>query len=116
MWISIAPPETSPSQAVGDALSVLRDAAVTRWAAQSDDELEAVLGQVRRLVAAAGAVEAGVRCELDVRGAALPPVDAMTGSPGSPRRGDALRVHPLETEERRHRPDQRWSRGSELRV
>ncbi len=80
MWISIAPPETSPSRAVGDALSVLRDAAATRWAAQSDDELVAVLEQVRRLVAAAAAVEAGARCEVDVRGAGLPPVDAMTSA------------------------------------
>ena len=75
MWISSAPPETSPSRAVGDALSVLREAAETRWAAQSDDELVAVVDQIRRLVAAAGAVEAGALAEVDVRGA----VDAASG-------------------------------------
>ena len=70
MWISIAPPETSPSRAVGDALSVLREAAATRWAAQSDDELLAVVEQVRHLVAAALAVESGALAEVDVRGSA----------------------------------------------
>jgi hypothetical protein len=69
MWISIAPPESSPSRAVGDALSVLRDAAATRWAAQSDDELVAVLEQVRRLMATAAAVEAGASAEAEIRGA-----------------------------------------------
>ena len=78
MWISIAPPETSPSRAVGDALSVLREAAATRWAAQSDDELVAVIEQVRRLVATAGAVEAGALAEVDVRGAVDPAPTRVT--------------------------------------
>jgi hypothetical protein len=60
---------------------VLREAAATRWAAQSDDELAAVIEQVRRLVAAAGAVEAGALAEAGLRG----PADAASArvAPGA---------------------------------
>ena len=71
MWMSSAPPVTSPSGAVGDALTVLRDAAGILWAAQPDDELVAVIEQVQLVVAAAAAVEACALAEAAVRGGLL---------------------------------------------
>jgi hypothetical protein len=71
MWMSSAPPVTSPSRAVGDALTVLRDAAGILWSAHTDDELVAVVEQVQLVLAAAAAVEAGALAEAHVRGGLL---------------------------------------------
>ena len=88
MWMSSAPPVTSPSRAVGDALTVLRDEQQgICWSAHTDDELVAVVEQVQQvLVVAAAAVEAGALAEAHARGLPADGASARVTTGGARRR------------------------------
>jgi Domain of unknown function (DUF222) len=67
MSISDVVPDSAPSRALAEALSVVREAAETCWAARSDDELVDVVELVQRLTAVLAVVEAGAVAEADAR-------------------------------------------------
>src|SRR4051794_28717387 len=67
MSISDLHPGASPTQALADAVALVRDAAETLWSARSDDELVEVVGLVQEVTSALAAVEAGAVVEVDAR-------------------------------------------------
>src|SRR4051794_13347183 len=67
MSISELVPAASPSQALAEALAVVREAAETLWSARSDDEVIETVELVQRLTRALAVVEAGAVVEADVR-------------------------------------------------
>ena len=67
MSISELMPSASPSEALVEALAVVREAAETLWSAQSDDELVETVTLVQQLTSALAVVEAGTVAEADAR-------------------------------------------------
>src|SRR4051812_948179 len=67
MSISEMMPAASPSEALVEALAVVREAAETLWSARSDGELVDTVCLVQQLTSALAAVEAGAVAEADAR-------------------------------------------------